>query len=701
VLPRSKNFLNFKELVFFVVVFTIFMFAVFPKHILPKLLKDDYSETSIKYLENLLNYYHTSNIAFLLIDKYLRLGEYDKAKKLLSKQKKGYKRYLYEYLLVKNLYFQKRSKLINVEAKLFKLFRYADDNKKREFIYKESRAFNFNKLAFWVLKYLDKPEEYINLALYFKKYNLAIDKLIQELNKKFNEKYFNKLIDIALYRKKTDIANKISMKYYSLIRTKKGYQNLLLVGLLAKNNFLIKKSIDKVDNLKLKLQGYLALKDYNNALKIAKSMNNYHLIAQIYLWNNDYQNALNFFLKDGFEKNIKVITSLAYILKKYSLLEKILLSKIKKGDYSKVKDLTYAYQSGAEYEKGIKVYKKLYKKTENDIFLKELFKLYYDLGDDENIKNLVWKFKKLPLNIALYASELYMSQRDYKSAYKIMKKVKSDKYEYYEKVWFLANKLGYEKEELKALRKMQSIKITPQNVLALYILYLKKDKYSAFEYLKNNYAYSETLFYELLKLAYELKKYRFIINLKPQYKSDFYYVFLIKAYTALKKYKKVKEIYKEAIKKYPQLQNDYFWFLISQKDKSIRKYLHKIKDKNILLAAYLVLSDKYRALKILKEILKEDDNIKRWIEYYYLSNDQKARFLIYKKIDALIANNKTLLFNSGVLDFYFYNALYYKNAPFIRKLLCFIKKHRLNYDKYYIMYAEHFQEFERLKGIIK
>jgi hypothetical protein len=701
VLFQNREFLTLKELIAFVSLFIVFLIAAFPENILPQILKNDYSETSLKYLERLIEVYKNNNLVYLLIDKYVYIGEYTKASKLLANQKKTYKRYFYEYVIVKNLFFQKKFSLKDVKYKLQQLYKYADDNKKKEFIYKEAISFSFYDLAFLSIKDLDKLKEYIELAIYLKKYNLAIKKLLSELNKKFDEYYFNKLIEIALYTKKTKIASYAALEYYSFVRSKKGYENLLRVGIVSKNSFLVKYSIDKTDNEELKLQGYLVIKDYQHALKIAKKMKNYNLIAQIYLLQRDYQNALRYFIKDGFEKNIKVITSLAYLLKKYSLLEKILLSKIEKGDYSKLSDLTYIYQSSVQYEKGIKVYKRLYKKTKNDLFLKELFKLYYDIGDDESIKELVKKFKKLPLNIALYASDLYISERNYKLAYKIMKKAVSNKYEYYERLWFLANKLGYKNEELKILYKMQKIKVTAKNTLALYLLYLEKDKVLAFNYLKDKYTYSETLFYELLKTAYELKKYKYIINLKPSMKPSFYYSFLIKSYLALKKYHKVKKIYQEAIKKYPEFENDYYWFLISTKDKSIKKYLSKIKDKKILLGAYIVLGNKFNALKIIKELAQKENNIDLWLDYYYLSDDEKVRFLVFKKIDLLISHNKNLLFNEKVLEFYFYNSLFYKSAPSIEKLLFFIKKHNLNYKKYLLMYLEHFREIERLKGIIQ
>lgn len=696
---KNKKFLTITELISFIVIFSFFLILAFPKYLLPKLLQRDYSETSIKYLENLLHFYHNSDITYLLIEKYIYLGKYNKARQLLSSQKNNYKKYYYEYLLTKQIYFDQRWKKSSIKKSLILLKAYAKNNAQKEFIYKEAKNFGFFKLAFQMLQYLHKPKDYINLAIYLKKYNLAMNELLTQLNEKFNEDYFNKLIDIALYKNNLKLATTIALKYYKFIKTKKGYTNLLRIGILQKNKLLIKYSIAKADNINFKMQGYIILKEWDKALKIAKEQKNNFFIAQIYLDKKDYKNAFKYFMKDGLKKNIKIITSLAYILNNYDLLEKIFISKVEHGDYSKVKNLIYFFLKNVEIEKGEKVFKKLYKQTKKDIFLEALFKIYYAIGDTDSIEEIVWKFKKVPLYIAFYVTDLYLSQRDFKSAFKIMKKASPKNYDYYKRLLFIANNLDDDKEKIEIITKMQKIKKTPESVLAMFFIYLKKDKLKAFEYLKSNYITSNALMYQLLKTAYELKQYKFIVSFKPTHKSDFYYKFYLDSLKALHYNTNIiKQTYLEAIKKYPSLIQDYYWFLLSIKDKSIKNYLDKIHNKQILLGAYLMLNQKYKALQILKELLKEENDIKLWMDYYYATNSEKIKFMIFKKINTLVSKNKNILFDKTILNFYFYSALKYQSDYQLRKLLYYMKKHHLEYQRYYPIYLEHIRAYEKLKA---
>jgi hypothetical protein len=71
---HNRDFLRFREIIGFVMLFAIFLVIAFPKNILPQLLQHDNSETSVKYLENLMLYYPKSEeIVELLIEKYIGL----------------------------------------------------------------------------------------------------------------------------------------------------------------------------------------------------------------------------------------------------------------------------------------------------------------------------------------------------------------------------------------------------------------------------------------------------------------------------------------------------------------------------------------------------------------------------------------------------------------------------------------------------
>jgi len=254
---HNRDFLRFREIIGFVMLFAIFLVIAFPKNILPQLLQHDNSETSVKYLENLMLYYPKSEeIVELLIEKYIASGRYEQAKRVLVKQKEGYKRYLYDYLLTKKLYFQKRASIEDVKERLVRLAPWMTDYQKQEFLFQEAMSFSLYDIAFQAVQSLNRPKEYIKIAIYLKKYDIAIKRLKEELHKAFDPDYFNQLLEIALFQKVSDEIRDIVFNYFHLVKDKRGYENLLRIGIALKSRVLIEYAIDHVDNLKLKFQGY-------------------------------------------------------------------------------------------------------------------------------------------------------------------------------------------------------------------------------------------------------------------------------------------------------------------------------------------------------------------------------------------------------------------------------------------------------------
>ncbi|ACM92300.1 hypothetical protein NAMH_1427 [Nautilia profundicola AmH] len=682
----------------FVVIFIIFLLAAFPRNTLYTMIKNDNSETAVKYLQNILKFYPSSKLEYILAEKYINLGEFKKAEQLLKKQKDSYQKFYYEYLIAKRKYFNKKSGISEIKKFLYTLFEYAKKDKQFEYIYKEAKSFNLLDLEFETLKHLHYTDELINVALALKKYKTALRYLESEVNKKFNENYFIKMEEVLLYLKENTLANLYARQFYKKIKTKKGFDTLLRVGLLTKNTKLIRFSVDRSENKELKLQAYINLKRYKDAVKILKNTDNYYLLAEVYLWNKEYDKALEYFIKDGVKKNIKIVIPLAMYLKKESLLLNIFEDKVKRGNLKYIKELTYTYINNAQFERGIKFYKKLYQRTKKDLFLVELFKIYYALGDDEKVLKLADEFRRIPLDVAFYVSNIYISDMNYKKAYEVMKKIKSDTYQYYSRMYYLSDKLNLIQDKIKWLKHMNEIKKEPQTIYELYLSYLNENNIKkAYDVLEKNYMYSNALLFEYLKYTYKNKNYKAILSLNIKNKPEFYYEFLVKVYNDLHKYEKLDKLYQRLIYKYPKFRNDYFWFLLDRKDKRIANYLNQIKDENILLGAYLLLNKKYEAMKLLKKQLKKQNNINLLIQYYYLTNDEKIKFMLFRRIDKLITRNKKILKNQTYRDFYFYNLLHYGSYYKIKKILNYLKSHNLNYKKYYALYLDYMRAYEKLR----
>jgi hypothetical protein len=692
-----KYFLDISEFLNFFILFIVLLIVVFPKYSLLNILKNDNSKVTVKYLETLSMIYPNNNeLVVFLVKKYINIGNYDKAWKLVKKIKSKYYRDYYSYLIVKYFFFQKKATIFTVKKYLKKFAYFLSYKDTAKIIYKEALAFNFYDLAFKAAFFVNK-KSYINLAIYLKKYDLAILTLKKELKENYNEEYFIKLLDLALYTKNYKLAYKEAKKYYIFARSEKAYEKVLIAALHSKDKDLVEYSMSSVKNKDLLLQAYLFLRDYKNALKIAKEKKDIHLIAQIYLWSGNYKKAYKYFIKDGFNKNKKIIYSLASILHKNKTLIELAKEKVLKGDYSQIALLTNAYLEKAEFKKAEKFYWKMYRKRRLQIFLNELFKIYYSIGDIKRLKEVAWKFKHLSLDKAMYMSEIYISDRNYKKAYLLLKRVKSKKYGYYQRMYYLASQLGYKKAQKIYLLKMNRIKKIPYAILALYEIYKNEDLKKAYKFLRSNYYPNKFMLYALLESAYKLKKYKFIVQFKTKLKPKFYYTFVINAYKHLRNYKNEKRIYLQAIKRYPDMRKDFYWFLISNNDKDIKYYLHRIKDKKILLSAYMLLGYKRKAIRIVKYLAKKENSVNLWIQYYFLTKNKREKYWIYKKIDKLVFHNKKLLLNKDVLNFYFYPSLKYKPDYEIRRLLSFIKRHHLDYKKYYAIYLDYKQAFDKIK----
>jgi len=714
--------------------FIILFVSFYPRNILKDIVLKSNSEASIGYLQNLVgDYKNDKTFKLILLNKYIEVGFYDKALRFLKKINSPYLRLYYKYLIYKRLYFASKykkklkKKLHTLLLELYYISYYfvlhpptREDRKFYEkeieprkwfkFIFKEAIEFGFFDIAKKNLKYVDDLKLKIEFSLEFKEYKKSFEYMVIYLSNHFNEKYLVELISLAYYFQNQPIpedekkyyfkmAYVFAKKYYKKIKTKRGYEAILSIGLKFKDKELVKYALPKVNNINLLIQAYSFLKDYLKAAEYA--MKKGDCLMAGYMFNNGgyLEKALKCFLKAGInEKTESIILYLAYRLRKYDLALRIMKEKILRGDYKKLSVLTYAFLNSLKFEEAERFYWKMYRKTHNDIFLHQLFVIYYNLGEIDKLKKLAFVFKSLDLNEAVYFSDIFISDRSYKKALLIMKKSKTKNLFYYERMYFLAAQLNDKKLEEFYLKKILAFKKDAIYIGELFKLYKADNPKKAFEFLKKNYIPSEYLLYLLFDVAFELGEYNFIVSFNPRLKKlpEFYYTYLIKTYTALGRIDKIKEIYEKIFFEYPSLRDDFFWFLISHKDKDIRKYLKFIKNPQILYQAYLLLGDKKRALGILKKLAKSGD-IELLINYFYSTDSKKEKYWAYRLIDEKIQQNPKLLFNKDILDFYFWASLMYKSSYEIRKLLKFIKEHKLGYKHYLCIYYDYFNMFDAMK----
>jgi len=182
----SKSILSLYELIAIIIVFFFLLYLLFPKKNISHLVDTQASHTnlSVNYLESLVLYYPDNiELKFTLIDKYTQLADYRKAldltqqlirnnedKKLLTKL------YTTEYLLEKNLYFQKQNnrKLKKLKKKLLALYEYTKGNRDTLFFFGESTNIDHKYLKYEsLIAYLEENPEEANYNLEKMAYDLA------------------------------------------------------------------------------------------------------------------------------------------------------------------------------------------------------------------------------------------------------------------------------------------------------------------------------------------------------------------------------------------------------------------------------------------------------------------------------------------------------------------------------------------------
>lgn len=287
---KERELINNYELGGIIIIFLIVLAVLFPKARLKEYILAEKSNYTLakSYLEALVKAYpkHSDFIRYL-IEFDLKLYDIKDAYNIISEYKNRFHDTHFKmlsYKIIKELYFNTKKNKYKKEAKdiLKSLL-----NKKPLFVLKEAKAFNFLDLEFLAYKKLNIIDnDFLNLALYFKDYELA-EKIINQLyDKSYNINYLIKKAQIEEVLKKYNKASKLylfiykktgnikyfkkafyilvwNQKYKEATKLAKRYEKLFL----AKNNF---------DILKEFLEYYLAIRDLKSArnlsLKIKKKL---------------------------------------------------------------------------------------------------------------------------------------------------------------------------------------------------------------------------------------------------------------------------------------------------------------------------------------------------------------------------------------------------------------------------------------------
>jgi hypothetical protein len=655
---------------------------------------------------------HSKELNSILLKAYIQNNDISKALNIIKTMPENFKKYKYRVIVYEKKYFISKNKNVikKIKNSLKKALKIAKTDKEFEFIYKKALEFDMPEIEFNALKHIQKKyyPQYLNLALFFKKYQTAKQGYFNLYKQTHNKKYLIKTLQTALWTKDYKMMQKILNINTNLDEKEKNI--FLQASITLKNKKLIKKFLSKKAPLNLQIQAYLVLKKYKQVYKLAKKENNLTLMAKSALWMKNYKTAQKLFKKlyKNNKSYTKTLYSLAIVNHNYNLIEKTLKEEIKLGKLSKINELTTIFTNNFHLNKGAEFFKKMYKKFHDKRLLTAAFTLYETEGDTENmLKTAEMLGKDITPYIALKTSRIYLGKRQINKSYKLLTtalKKNPDNITLLKNLYDIETYLN--KNPKKTLQKIVSLQPSQYYVVKLSDIYLSKNEYEKAWDLLNKYDY-KTPFYILTKLytAYTMQKYSFVLNYAknaPDFIKKENYFWYLYINSAKAKNLPLKHIYKESFKYTDFFKKDFYWYLINNKDRDITDYLYKIKNKKILYSAYLVLGNYKKAYYILKQ--KNSSNLKFLIKYYYLLDkidpyEEKIKFLIYKKITSNFSYKEKL--PEDIFEIYFSLSLKYASIRKINNLLKYAEKNYPDHIKFQTLYNINMGNYEKLEYMEK
>jgi hypothetical protein len=202
---NTKSILSLYELLAIIIVFAFMLYLLFPKKNIDSLLDTQaaHINLSVQYLESMILYHpNNTKLKFTLMEKYTQLGNNKKALEINHElmQKTDNRKllaelYKIEYLLEKNLYFNKKSnrRLKKLKEKLLALYEYTKEERDYLFFFGESTNIDYRYLKYEsLIHYLDENPREIDYNMEKMAYDLA-----NELN--YKEKALGHLQSLMKY----------------------------------------------------------------------------------------------------------------------------------------------------------------------------------------------------------------------------------------------------------------------------------------------------------------------------------------------------------------------------------------------------------------------------------------------------------------------------------------------------------------------
>ncbi len=716
---ERKDFVKTKDILIFVLFFIALFVAIFPKNISFDLSynRHNYNDigTKIKYLQSALKKQNNPKLRFELANSYFQIGNYNKALDSLNYIKPSFRVLALKEKILEGVYFNHKNK-----KNLHKLLSVLEDMAKLAFYKKEMQNVYQKTIA------LNNVEATIKIL-----------KILQTKNKN----YLIPLIDVLMWKHKNKELLQIVKQNENKQLPKKVRLKIIEVSYFLKNKQLLAKIITKIDpktNTKQVIDGYLFLGEPKKAYMVAKKykFKNIKFLAKLALWSDNYQDALKYYqklyTKHPTNEYKKMIYKIALALNRYDIMENILIKEVKNGDFSKIKDLEFVFMQNFHLQKGAKFFDDMYKKHHLNKFLVAEFYFYDVLGETSNMKKIANKMgKNITPYAALQVSGVYLGEKNPQKAYELLllasknpdfynldplndkQTLNSNKYMFYKTLYSFALLTHHKQEAVEVLKKVIPMRENPYDLVSLANYYEEKEPQKAFDILIKSYSKNKNniyYFFKLFNIAYKLKKWKFVIRMakdvtnpnilnKPYFWDNY-----ASAYQKIGDYAMAKNIYLKSFR-YTYEHNGFYWFLVNNKDKSIKQYLGKIKDKQLLLATYNVLGYYKKEKTLIDKMLRKKPNDFGLLvaKYNLLSNmgkmDEKLSFRLYKMCLQKIKSNKAILYNENFFQVYFNLALKYGSMYKIKKLMKFAKRNFKDFDYYKLSFYSYYGDYSKLKSL--
>jgi len=686
---KQKSFFSYKEIIIFVVFFIILFIIFNPQNTAKKFVEaNSTNKVEVEFLLNELKKNPDDEKTIEKLAKvYFKRGEFDKALKYADMLPQDKKTTLLKIDILTSYYFQKKDPEIIKKLKKNLIFLLALDKNYEytDFVLKKAREFSLTDVLLFALYKLSYQEKYfdqlLDVLMWKKNFKEAKILMLLSQNRNFSQKTYRKIISYALYMKDYDIAKKYLPK------------------------------LIEDENYKFLTDVYLALGEPKKAFKIIqKYSHDPNELLKYALWTESYDKAL-YYMEQTPQRYSKKAYELAKFTHNTYYVKKILEHYIATGDYDKISELTQLFFNTNSVDEGIKYYESMYEKTNNPIFLKELFQLYYITGNAEGMAKTAIKMgDAITPSIALKVTSILLAKKEFDKAYELLMKAKNnlDNDEHVNKLEFYRTLYNISKltNHLDTANEMLSHLNNAYEVIYMAQRYQRKNPKKALEIMLQNKEYlkNPAVMLNFMALAYKLKRYDLIIKYAQETKdkkllqNPTFWHYYASALIKTKGYDYAKKRLKESLK-YTKNHDYFYWFLINHKDKEIRKYLPQIKNDKILFSAYQMLGEKQKAMLIAKKLLKKEPyNLDLLISYYYLNPTSKLRFKIYK---LLKRQAKHRLKDENFFDKYFSFALYYETPAKIKKLLKYAKAHFKDYKKYYLEYYSFYGMYDKIAQMEK